>query len=718
MKIYFAAFFTLLSITLSTTAAGPAVWTVSSKSDVLRGDARGVSIDDNGTISLAPKLTEIYKTEQSYIWSSTVDAAGNVYVGTGGDGKVFRIDAAGRGALFADLAELNVTALALGRAGEVYAGTSPDGKVYRIDQSGAASVYFAPAEKYIWSLAVVSDGSLAVATGDQGRIYKVRAVNATPTASLLFDTSETHVISLAADARGNLYAGTDSNGLVMRFGSDGKPFGLLDSPLREIHDIALAADGSLYVLALGESASAPKPVDASAAAPAATPASLIVSVEKPVATAETPAKSRYDLTSAKTAVYRLLPDGGNDLLWASPTVSGFSLLANSPGGVIVGTSDKGRLFSIGNDGREKLLVQTDANQVSTIRAGLSAMIATSSNPGSVYRLGSEPAAEGTYESAVLDAKASASWGRVWWGSTGSVTLQTRSGNTEKTDETWSPWSTTLTEQKGAQVASPTARYLQWRAVFKGPSPASLSEVSIAFAARNIAPEVLSIQVLPTSVGLVANPPIQIDPNIELSGLDPVTFGIASTVVAPRRVYQRGATSLQWNAEDRNGDRLVYDVFYRHSGEAGFKPLRGGLTETFIAIDGQSLADGRYVFKIVARDTPSNPGSLALEGERITEPISIDNTAPTVAAVSNPVTSASGARVSFSATDIGSYIIRAEYSINGGEWVPVYADDGISDSPTERYTINTDITGGGEYAVTLRVWDVNGNAGNARTIVRR
>ena len=52
------------------------------------------------------------------------------------------------------------------------------------------------------------------------------------------------------DKQGNLYAGTDSNGIVMRFGADGKPFGLLDSPLREIHELAVGPDGSVYVLAL------------------------------------------------------------------------------------------------------------------------------------------------------------------------------------------------------------------------------------------------------------------------------------------------------------------------------------------------------------------------------------------------------------------------------------------------------------------------------------
>jgi hypothetical protein len=62
-------------------------------------------------------------------------------------------------------------------------------------------------------------------------------------------------------------------------------------------------------------------------------------------------------------------------------------------------------------------------------------------------------------------------------------------------------------------------------------------------------------------------------------------------------------------------------------------------------------------------------------------------------------------------------VRAEYSVNGGEWKTVYADDGISDSPNETYTVTVPATPG-EYSITLRVFDVEGNAGNARQVIRR
>jgi hypothetical protein len=230
--------------------------------------------------------------------------------------------------------------------------------------------------------------------------------------------------------------------------------------------------------------------------------------------------------------------------------------------------------------------------------------------------------------------------------------------------------------------------------------------------------VLSVQVFPTNVGLVPNPPVQIDPNIELSGMDPATFGIPIVSVPPRRVYQRAATSLQWTAEDRNGDKLAYDVLYKQVDDADFRPLRRNISETFFTLDGQSLADGRYLFKVVARDTPSNPAGTDLSGERNTLPVDIDNTAPTVTAAGQPQSSGGNVRAVFAASEKASYITRAEFSVNGGEWQVIYTDDGIADSQNERFTINLPSVSAGEYVVTLRVFDVNGNSGSARAIIRR
>lgn len=721
MKNILAIFFITAFAFSAASAVEPQIWSVDTRAEVLRGEAKGVSVSETGAIILAPSLKQVFNVEQPFVWSSAADASGNVFLGTGGDGKVFKVDANGKGALLYDTNELNVAALAVGKSGEIYAGTAPDGRVYRINADGRGEVFFEPKEKYIWSLAVTSDGALAVGTGENGKIYKIKTANAKPENSLLFDSSETHIISLAADRQGNLYAGTDANGLVLRFAPDGKPFALLDSALREIHDIAVAADGSVYALALSDSASSQKSTSATGTnADGSTISATITSTEAPAPAAEQPPKSRYDLSAAKSAVYRIFPDGGNDIIWNSASVTAFSVAAN-PTGVFLGTSDKGRIYSVANDGRETLLLQSDEGQISTLETAGNQVFATSSNQGKLYRFGAETEREGTYESTVFDAKASASWGRIWWRSSagGNVTLQTRSGNTQTPNETWSDWSAAYTSGAGAQITSPKAKFLQWRAILKsGAGGASLDEVNVSYLPRNIAPEVLAIQILPTNIGLVANPPVQIDPNIENSGLDPSLFGFPNAAVPPRKVYQRGARSLQWTAEDRNADRLVYDIYYREVGETTFKLLRENQRENFFTLDGSALSDGRYIFRIVAKDAPSNPDASSLSGERSSETVDFDNTPPTVSASGAPQTTNGKARVSFQASDAASFLTRAELSVNGGDWQEIFADDGISDNRIERYTIDVPLKAAGEYTITLRVFDANGNVGSARVAAKK
>src|ERR1043165_6726939 len=621
-------------------AGQPIVWETSGRADLLKGDARGVSISDTGVLMLAPKLNEIFNTQQTYIWSSAVDSQGNVYVGTGHDGKTFKITPAGTGSLLYDAPELDVTALAIGRDGALYAGTSPDGKVYRITGDGKADVYFDPGDKYIWSLAVMNDGSLAVGTGDSGKLYRVRTAGASPESSLLVNTNQTHVISLAVTAQGDLIAGTDSGGLVLRVSPEGKTFALFDTQLREIHALAPAADGSIYALALSDAAASGRATSTpqvTTPQPAEGTASTTVTITpidesgNPIQSQTGQSRSRNDVSNARSAVYRILPDGATDTVWSSTTVTAFAIAPTlQPGSVLIGTADKGRIYSVTNDGRDTLLLQSPEGQISSLLVRNNQIYAASSNQGKLFRFGSELVSEGTFESPVRDAKLTASWGRIWWRGAGPVEVQTRTGNGERPDATWSDWSAAYKDPEGNQISSPRARFIQWRATVRGSGsaapPSSIEDVSIAYLPRNVAPEVLSITALPIGVGLQQIAPVAVDPNVESSGLDPSLFGPVAQV-PPRRFYQRGARSFQWQGEDRNGDSLEYSIYYRALNEQAFRLLKDKLRDNFYTIDGATLADGRYIIKVVASDAPDNPPGQKLTGERLSEPIDIDNTPP-------------------------------------------------------------------------------------------
>ena len=725
-------------------AGGPVVWELNSREELLKGEARGVSVTDTGALMLAPRVAQLFDTEQAYVWSTAADAAGNLYLGTGHDGRIFRVGADGRGALVYDAAELDVTALAVGRDGALYAGTSPDGKVYRIPANAAATaqaeVFFDPPDKYIWSLAVMNDGALAVGTGDAGKIYRVRAAGAKAEGSLLVDINETHVMSLAVDRGGDLVAGTDPGGLVIRVNAQGKPFALFDAPLREIHSLAAAPDGSIYVLALGEAASSARPQQAVSASSVSSSQGSVSTVTMTVtddgsggaaqgqqlaAQQQQPARSRNELANARSAVFRVLANGGSDVLWSSQSVTAFSVAPAPQGGVLVGTSDKGRIYHVTDDGRDTLLVQSSEDQISSLVVRGREVLAASSNQGKLFRLAAEPAGEGTYESPVRDARFSASWGRIWWRGRGAVELQTRTGNTERPDQTWSEWSAPYRASAGAAVTSPRARFIQWRAVLRSqPQAGGAAEsarvegVSVAYLPRNVAPEVVQVTTLPVGVALLPAVQVQTDPNLEASGIDPALIAPVPQVPS-RRAYQRGAIAVQWQAEDRNGDTLEYAVYYRALGETDFHLLRENLRDNFFTVDGAALGDGRYVFRVVASDAPDNSVGAALTGERASEPVQIDNTPPVVRAAGAPSALAGGnVSLSFTAEDANGMIRRADVSVDGGPWRAVFPEDGIADSPREVYALDIPLARAGDNTVSLRAFDASGNMSSARVNVRR
>jgi hypothetical protein len=693
--------------------SGPQIWSLNDREEILKGNVISVSINQNGRMTAAPEVKALYSGQQPFAWCSVIDKSGAVYVGTGPEGKLLRISADGQSEVRTDFNEINVSALATDKSGNLFAATSPDGKVYRILADGKPEVYFDPKEKYIWALAFTTDGSLLVATGEKGRIYRVNQAGADPEKSVFYDTKSTHVISLAVDAAGNIYAGTDPDATVLVFRNGNKPFALLDSPLSEIHEIAIADDGSIYALAIADTVSDKQPQTGSNQQKN----EKIVSQPKPnPGQPEPPKRSLYDLSNVKSVVYRIASDGDYDIIWSSANITAFSILPtknNESSGVLIGTSESGRIYFADKNGNDTLLAETGAGQISQLLRTATDYLAVASNQVSLFLVGSKPAAEGLYESPVFDAKYPTRWGNIWWTATGKVILETRSGNSDSPDESWSQWQP-VTETNGrGEVKSQIARFFQWRARIS--SGAELMDVRLVYFTKNIAPEITSLQMLDPNVGLAPNPPAQIDPNIELSGLDPASFGMVVAQPAPRRLFIKGARSFQWTAEDRNGDKLVYDVLIKNAAAKDWITLSRGQSENFYSLDTQSFSDGRYIIKVIARDSPSNTRQDERFSETESEAFFIDNTQPALKIVGDPAKDKNSYLVRFSAQDGGSFIARGEYSIDGGAWQKINPVDGIADSPDEVFAVPVPVDA---KTVTLRVFDANSNVSTVSWTVPR
>src|SRR5262245_16940746 len=460
-------------------AALPTFWQVSTEADFLKGEVENLAIDSFGRLMLGPTATSVYDSSAPFFWTVLAGPDGAIYAGSGNEGVVYRIDASGKGTTFFDAEELEVHAMAPAPGGGLYVGTSPDGKIYKVDASGKGTVFFDPPDRYIWSLAVDRAGNVFAATGDRGVIYKV-----TPDGkgAPFYETKATHAMSLAFDREGRLLAGTESPGRLFQIDASGKPFVLLDSPYNEIRTLRVDASGTIYAAAMsGRPTASPTPAprpDTTTPAPQPT-VSVSTEITGIAVDADTAAvtssaqSSRSNQGPATGALYRIMPDGGWDVVWESREDSPYDVAFESGGTILLSTGNDGKIFRLSGDPLQPTLIaRANAQQVTTMLTDrMGRVLFATSNPGKVFRLSPTRADRGTYTSDVRDAQTVATWGAIKWESQAPagtrVEISTRSGNTRTPDETWSNWSPAYATTDGSPITSPRARYLQWRAVLAG-----------------------------------------------------------------------------------------------------------------------------------------------------------------------------------------------------------------------------------------------------------
>jgi hypothetical protein len=774
-----------LLFSAAASAATSTVWELNGYQDFLRGKIAGLSLTADGRLTNGPALAPVYDTDQSEIWAVATAPDGSIYLGTGHRGRLIKVDASGKGSVIWTANEPEIFALAVDRAGVVYAGTSPEGKVYRIE-NGKATEYFAPGQPYIWSLALAPDGALYVGTGQQGKIYRVTAgAGNTGHGELYYETGQSHVTALAFDREGRLLAGSEPNGILYRITSNAgggntraKGFVLYQSHLPEIRSIITAPDGVIYASALGGSVAqrvnaATSTTVSSTPMVTAPPTSITVTADAQAALATPPkpdaskaattpptVASAASLTEStgveKSAVYRIAPDNTVDTLWTSKDENAYDFAPEASGTLLVLTDAQGRIYRVdpraGHGADAALVVQANESDATRLISSARGTFAAIGSASRLVRLDPSSKTAGSFESPVHDCGAVARWGRISWissaqglvasnssaqgvipsnSSAQGIIFRTRTGNSQRPDSTWSDWSAPITAP--SVIASPNARFVQWRAEFPNtpaePARAELSSVRLAYLPQNSSPTVRSISVTSASSASKVTAAVSSSSAYSVTVTD---SGDASTSAGTQAQTLSRPSGQQmivtWQADDPDGDKLAYTLYFRGEGERDWKLLRANLSDNTYVLDSDSLADGRYYFRVVASDRPSNTADQAREAEFVSTPVLIDSTPPIVTASAprrlsgtirvGAATQASDVlEIDVDAEDRGSDLRRCEYSLDTQPWLPVEAADGVTDSPREHFLIRIDNFPAGEHVVVIRVYDAAGNAGLAKVIVR-
>ncbi len=737
----------LLAIASIASGASTSYWEVNSYQEFLKGKLQGLSLSRDGVLQLAPKSETLFTSDQAVIWSIVRAPQNRLYIATGHHGQVFTIDASGKSSLLWTAPEPEVFALAVDPSGVLYAGTSPDGKIYRIER-GNATEYFAPKSKYIWSLAFDTAGVLYAGTGDEGKLFRITGPGA---GEVWYDTAQTHVTALAFDSQRRLLAGTDPNGLLYRITEKDKAFVLYDSTYPEIRAISPAADGSLYIAVLGGAFSRKQAGAAGAASQVSsgtmvTAPTTTITVEaansqagidiKPKAEPVKPAtpqqptavstSSLIDVSGVdKSALIRIHPDNLAETLWVSREENIYDL-ALAGRSILFSTDGQGRVYRLEPDRKPTLLLETREGETTRLLDWQGGLLAATSHAASLLRIGSQSGDSGMYESAVHDATNSARWGRLHWKSPlvdgAKLTFRTRTGNSARPDKTWSDWSAPI-ESPGTQIASPNARFLQWKVDFAGTAGRTpqLDSVTVAYLAQNTPPTVKSVQVTSQATNVTSGKAAASSaPNTvySITVSDSGDSGSTTSTGNPTQTVSRPANGqivISWQAEDTDGDKMLYTISFRGEDEREWKILKQNWPDLALTFDADVFADGRYLFKVVASDAPSNPVADAREGEFISAPVLIDNTPPLVRITTQR--EGNDMRIAAEAVDAASAVRRSEYSLDAGPWITLSAEDGVADSLRERFIGLARALPPGEHLLTVRVYDSAGNAGLAKVVLR-
>jgi sugar lactone lactonase YvrE len=650
------------------------------------GKLTAASVTAGGDLCMSPSLAPLLATKENYLWALTTDSRGTLWAGTGNGGTLLEISKEGSPLRKISLPAVAVQSLIAGEDGSLYAGTGAPGLVYHVQRNGTTHLLGKVTERYVTALARDSQKRLYVGTGSSGTIYRV-----VPNGKLeaWVRTGSEYVTCLTTDKQDNLYVAAGSEGVVYKISPEGKSTIAYSTKEGAVTCITLDSKGRLYMgtgprgtlLLLNSDGTTTTLFDKATSFFTA----LRLRDDNTLFAATANSLYRVTLKGEDAEGVKVLPLS----LFREAELLSLALLPN--GSAMVGTANVGELWSV----RE--------------------------NTG------------GRYESAILDTRVAAHWGKVRWaGQGGQMSLETRSGDVPEPDGTWSAWAVVQREgEREGKIPSPTSRFLQYRITLSGDT--AIRELNFSYLPQNQAPRV--------------------------------------TFQSPQGGERwSGTQTLRWNAQDADGDALLYEVYYSADNGATWKPLPAGKTEvktgtlsptptpssdpveelkkrldatnmpatmkelllererqkvalkgtsataiaskeTSRALDTTALPDGYYLLKVVASDRSVNPVD-GRTGTALSEAVLICNSLPSLS-LNMKVLPDKSAVLSGSARQKWVGITAVQYRVAEGEWIPAIPQDGIFDSSEENFSAIISSLPAGKHVVELLVFNAAGGKSSAK-----
>ncbi|MBV8314506.1 MAG: hypothetical protein JOZ53_06175 [Planctomycetaceae bacterium] len=682
-------------------------WRQDTSAAFSKGRRERVVISDGGRVRLGQSSSPVGKLDVEHVWDLARTDQGVIFAATGDAGKVFRRESHDDASweLAFDASDSQAFALTVRADGHVFVGTGPTGQVIDVTDPKHPASRPDPGVQYIWDLAADAKGNIYAATGPTGQLWKLAPDSKW---SLELDSKHAHLLCVAIAPDGTVFAGSDGEGLIYRVGPDGKTSVVYDAPQSEVRTLLIAPDGALFAGTATESgggggggsgrASFLLSRDAappSGSSPDTSPAQTAAAPDTPTGpgarsgTTSTPSggsASPRPSSPGDNAVYRIGPDGvPREIFHARALIYA---LAWQDDRLLIGTGPEGQLYEVRGLGEESApIARLDNGQILSLLADPQGeLFLGAGDPGVVVRLAPGSVARGTLTSDVHDSKLISRFGALTWQAKlppgTSVAIQVRTGNLGEPDSTWSEWSAEQTDPANSRALVPTGRFVQYRAILSTRDPRvtpELRSVSLRYQTANLPPEITKIDV--------------------------------PDVSASEGTTRQTRLTLRWDVTDPNGDDLNHTLHVRKEGwpdwvRLGDEPL----TSSSYEWDTTSMPAGIYRVRVTSTDRPSNNPADALSRDRESEPFVVDHEAPTVTATPRP------SSVTVTLKDNLTRLVKAAYALDGGDWTPIFPEDGLFDTPCETIAITLPDLKPGTHVLVVRATDAAGNVGTGDALI--
>ncbi|MHB0946064.1 MAG: hypothetical protein ACYC3B_02715 [Sedimentisphaerales bacterium] len=438
------------------------------------------------------KSTPAKHNENLHIFRLAFDYQGRLLAGVSGDKcSLIRFDGKKIETVFEPNNTNYIFAMELDKDGNIFLGTGAAGNVWKLDKKAAnPEIIYSCKDKNVLCLAFGGDGSLYAGTDTRGLIYKI--VPTKKTASILYDSNEDEITDLLFDKAGNLYAAATSYQSVraqFKTSPEMKPFASGrpdeqaepkepkdDEESQMTEEAKTNADDGTSLKIANTGANTP-------------PAEII----------EAPMSLERGRKSSASHIYKIDSKGFVTSVFSRAAVFFDLHLQNDK--LFAGTGNKAELFSVNPQTEIDTLIyeDKDASQITDIISDGTNIYFSTANPAKLVMLKPQFSAEGSFESRLIDAGQPAKWGKLQLDADipdkTKILLSARSGNVEDVnDATYSPWTEPLEINSPVDLNIPIGRFCQYKLILRGTADSApvVKEAAAAFAVPNLAPKITEI----------------------------------------------------------------------------------------------------------------------------------------------------------------------------------------------------------------------------------